>query len=70
MDHAHKPKMEAAASMFVAKVVRCNSVFKAVRVSVQNMEFDKILNVVSSVNISVVAASCQMNKFMFHILPR
>jgi hypothetical protein len=44
--------MEAAASMFVAKVVRCNSAFKAVRVSVQNMEFDKMINVVSFINIS------------------
>lgn len=33
--------------MFLAKVVKCNRAFNAVRVSVQNMEFDKILNVVS-----------------------
>ena len=32
--------------MFLAKVVRCNSMMKAVRVSVQNMELDKLLNVV------------------------
>jgi small subunit ribosomal protein S17 len=31
--------------MFIAKVVRSNVLFKAVRVSVQNMEFDPILNV-------------------------
>ena len=42
--------MESSASMFIAKVVRCNSLMKAVRVSVQNMEFDNILNAVSSKN--------------------
>jgi len=39
-------KMESSLFMFVAKVVRCSPLLKAVCVSVQNMELDPYVHVV------------------------
>ena len=53
-------------SMFVAKVVRSNSLFKAVRVSYQNMVLDKRINVVCTrvfSSLKIQAITCIIANF-------